>query len=151
MNFKGVIKVTLLADFGSCLVMFLSYLIVRPDRAYFALFYSFGNILIPAFIAVLLFRLLYKKLTLSNPFRTILFQVFSLTIIFLVVIFIWAAADVLLFGQLHHDHWNITKEFNLEFKPWLPISRIINCFFFIGAIFKIVDKMFSQTKVRIKH
>lgn len=140
-----IIKLTLLADLASCLVMFFSYLIINPDQAFLALFYSFGNILIPTFIGVLIFRLLRRRIILSNPFRTIAFQTFILALIFLAGVFIWATVDVLLFGNLHREHWNITKEFNSEFKFWLP--ALFSLAFFIPFI----DYRISRTDIKLEN
>ena len=142
---KRIIKLTLLADLASCLVMFLSYLVIKPNKAILALFYSFGNIFIPTFIGVLIFRLLRKKMILSDPFRTIAFQTFVLTLIFLAGIFIWATVDVLLFGNLHSGHWNIAKEFNSEFKFWLP--ALFSLAFFIPFI----DYRMGRTDIELEN
>lgn len=125
-----IIKLTLLADLVSCFIMFFSYLLFDPEHAFLALIYTFGNILIPTLIAVIIYRLLRKKTTLSNSFRTIAFQICILIIIYLIGIFIWAVADIMLFGHLTHN--NITKEFNSEFKPWLP--ALFSLAFFIPLI-----------------
>lgn len=129
---KNIIKLTVLVDLASCLVMFFSTLITKPNHAFGALFFSFGNLLVPTFIGVLIFRFVRKWLIVSNPFRTVLFQTVILTFIFLIGIFIWAVADVLLYGNLHQDNWNITKEFNSEFKFWLP--ALFSLAFFIPFI-----------------
>ncbi|ASS49479.1 MAG: hypothetical protein A3D31_02825 [Candidatus Fluviicola riflensis] len=142
-----LIKLTLLADLASCLVMFFSYLLINPKFAFLALFYSFGNILIPTFIAVLVFQLLRKKINLSNSFRTIALQTFILTVILFLGIFIWATIDVLLFGHLHREHWNITKEFNSEFKPWLP--ALFSLAFFIPLIDRRISR--NDTKLEDKY
>ncbi len=126
-----IIKLTLLADLVSCFIMFFSYLLFdHPSHAFLALIYTFGNIFIPTFIAVIIYRQLRQKTTLSNSFRTIVFQICILIIIFLIGIFIWAGVNIMLFEHLTHN--NITKEFNSEFKPWLP--ALFSLAFFIPLI-----------------
>jgi|GEM_PF-6045107 len=136
---KHIIKLTVFADLASCLVMFFSTLITKPNHAFGALFFSFGNILVPTFIGVIIFRLIRKWFIVSTSFRTILFQTVILTFIFLIGIFVWAKADVILYGNLHQDNWNITKEFNSEFKFWLP--ALFSLAFFIPLI----DNRISRT------
>lgn len=91
---KQIIKLTLLSDLAACLVMFLYYLLVDQYLAFLVLFFSFGNLFVPTLIGVPVFRLIRKKLILSNPFRTVAFQTCVLTIIFLIGILIWVKADV---------------------------------------------------------
>ncbi len=136
---KHIIKLTVFADLASCLVMFFSTLITKPNHAFLALFFSFGNILVPTFIGVIIFRLIRKWFIVSTFFRTILFQTVILTFIFLIGIFVWAKVDVILYGNLHQDNWNITKEFNSEFKFWLP--ALFSLAFFIPLI----DNRISRT------
>jgi len=117
---KQIIKLTLLSDLAASMVMFIYYLMFDQHLAFLVLFFSFGNLFVPTLIGVLVFRLLRKKLILSNSFLTVAFQTCVLTIIFLIGILVWANADVLLYGSLRDEHWNLTKEFNSEFKIWLP-------------------------------
>ncbi|MCW3085854.1 MAG: hypothetical protein JWP12_3220 [Bacteroidetes bacterium] len=140
-----LIKLTLLADLVSCFIMFFSYLLFDPGHAFLALIYTFGNILIPTFIAVIIYRLLKQKTTLSNSFRTIAFQICMLIIIYLIGIFIWMAGEIMLFGHLTHH--NITKEFNSEFKPWLP--ALFSLAFFIPFIDNKISK--NESKPENKH
>lgn len=115
-----IIKLPFLADLAACMVMFIYYLMVDQHLAYLVLFFSFGNLFVPTLIGVLVFRLLRKKLILSNSFLTVAFQTFVLTCIYLIGILIWVKADVLLYGSLRDEQWDLAKEFNSEFKIWLP-------------------------------
>lgn len=135
-----LIKLTLLADVVNCLVMFLFYLLIDPDFALMALFYSFGLLLFPTFIAVLIFRFLRTRTILSGWFRTIGFQVLTLSVVFLMGIFIWASTDVLLFGHLHRGSWTIISEFNSEFKAWLP------ALFSLALFIPIIDRRISRNE-----
>ncbi len=129
---EKIIKLTLLAYLTSCLVMFLTYLIINPQDAILFLFFSFGNILIPTLISVIIFRLIIKRVQLSSSPKTIVFQIFIMTLFNSIGILIWAAIDVKLFGELYREEWNIIKEFNAEFKPWLP--ALFSLAFFIPII-----------------
>ena len=129
---EKIIKLTLLAYLTSCLGMFLTYLIINPQNAILFLFFSFGNILIPTLISVIIFRLIIKKIQLSSSPKTIVFQIFIMTLFNSIGILIWAAINVKLFGELYREEWNIIKEFNEEFKPWLPV--LFSLAFFIPII-----------------
>lgn len=140
-----LIKLTFLANLTSCLVMFFYYLMVDQHLAFLVLFFSFGNLFVPTLIGVLGFRLIRKKLIRSNPFRTIAFQTCVMSIIFLIGILIWAKLDVLLFGTLRNEHWNVEKEFNSEFKIWLP--ALFSLSFFIPYL----DHRFSKADRMIEN
>lgn len=139
------IMLTFLADLAACMVMFFYYLMVDQHLAFLVLFFSFGNLFVPTLIGVLVFRLIRKKLMRSNPFRTIAFQTCVLIIIFLIGILIWAKVDVLLYGTLHDENWNVAKEFNSEFKIWLP--ALFSLAFFIPYL----DHRFSKADRMIEN
>ncbi|HYV90307.1 MAG TPA: hypothetical protein VE978_00925 [Chitinophagales bacterium] len=90
---------------------------IDPDMAFLALFLAFGNLLIPAFIAVLIFKLLKKKMTLMNT-TSIFFKAAILSVIFFIGICLWAVIDVLSYTSPSLE--NLLKDFHAEFLGWLP-------------------------------
>lgn len=116
-----IIKLTLLTDLGSCILMLI--IITTGESFVVGLYVSihfFGYFLIPTIIAVLLFLLLRKKTTLKTPLKTILLQACILIPLFILGLYIWATIDILSLPYEKLTWENIQQDFNSDFSVFLP-------------------------------
>jgi len=117
-----IIKLTLLTDLGSCILM----LIFTTGESFVVGLYVsilfFGYFLIPTIIAVRLFLLLRKKTTLKTPLKTILLQACILIPLFILGLYIWSTIDILSMPYEKLTWENIQQDFNSDFSVFLPIT-----------------------------
>ena len=109
-----IIKLTLLADICSCFVIFIYLTIVDSFGAgVYAGILTFGNILLPTLVAVIIFTLVNRRTKIANPLQTIVLQSIILFLIFIFGLFVWATVNAYLFETLTWK--NIEKYFNSQF------------------------------------
>ena len=129
-----IIKLTLLADIFSCFMMFIYLTIVDSfGMGLYAGILTFGNILIPTLGAVIIFTLINRRTTISNPIQTIVLQSIILCLVFIFGLFVWATIDVYLFDTLTWE--NIENDYKSQFAGFLPVvfteALLIPSFYFL--------------------
>jgi hypothetical protein len=118
---KRIITLTLLSDIGVGLAMLIFFSITDSwGIGLYAGILTFGNILIPTLIAVLIFQLVKKTTNFDNPLLTISTQTMLLAGLFVFGLFIWATAEAILFTTLTWE--NIIDDYNSQFSGFLPVA-----------------------------
>lgn len=121
---RQIILPTLITAFVSSVTFSIIYLI-KGDFVYSPLYVgilTFGNILIPTLIAIILFRLLYNKTKLHNNLATKAFQAIVLSLIFVAGLYTLAILDILFLDIGELTLVNINNDFNSQFVGFLPIA-----------------------------
>ena len=115
-----IIKLTLLADISSCFVMFIFLTFVDSfGMGLYAGILTFGNILLPTLLAVIIFTLINRKTKVANPLLTISLQSTILFFIFILGLFVWATVDAYLFETLTWK--DIKSDYKSQFAGFLPV------------------------------
>lgn len=115
-----VIKLTLLTDISSCLIMLIVFTLSdNIGTGLYAGILTFGNILLPTLGAVLIYKLIKDKTTSKNEIGTIILQATLLTGIFTFGLYFWAAGEAYLFKTLTWT--DISMVYDLEFSGFLPV------------------------------
>jgi hypothetical protein len=115
-----IIKITLLADLASCIVV----LVIVTIRESLGLglyvgFYTFWNVLIPTLVAVLIYEFVKRRTILKFDVLTILFQTIILTMLFTAGLFVWAGAEAAIFKTFN---WTNTESvFDTEFSGFMTV------------------------------
>jgi len=134
---KQIIKLTLLADFSSSIIILILY--TFTDNFGIGLYFSistFCNILFPTLFAVLVYKFLKRKTTLGNVIGTIFLQTTLFTGIYILGLYFWSAAEALFFRNLT---WTDTKAvFDSEFSGFIPIV------FTVAILIPLLDIMTNQ-------
>jgi hypothetical protein len=125
-SFINVLKITIVTDILSCIVIFLKVVLIDKDVVFalYGSFLSLGNIFFPTMIGAIIYLFIKYKVKLRNKIQTILLQVFVLCLIFVSALFIWAMIDTLLrFGEDNKfTVENILRDYNSEFSGYLFVA-----------------------------
>jgi ATP/ADP translocase len=117
---KRIITLTLMSDIGGCLAMLLFFTITDNwGIGLYAGVMTFGNILLPTLIAVLIYQIVKNKTKFDNHFLTITIQTILLAGLFIFGLFLWASADAIAFTTLTWN--NVIDDYNAQFSGFLPV------------------------------
>ncbi|EMR01172.1 hypothetical protein [Cesiribacter andamanensis] len=117
---EQLIRLTLLAAIGGCFAMFI-FVSATEGLAMGVLagLMSFGNIILPTLLAVVLHRLLTAKIGLQNDIGTVLLQGIALYVLMMVAIISWAVGEAAIFYTLT---WTESKAvYGKEFAGFQPV------------------------------
>jgi hypothetical protein len=136
---RRIILTTLLASLFGCCAMGILFLFKSPEDAIYVVVLSFGNILIPTLLGVIVFQLIKNKITFTNQAKTIALRILVLVLIFALALIIWALADVI-FSAFTLE--NVIADFNSQFLGFTPIALVLAII--IPAIDLLIDKKIKK-------
>jgi hypothetical protein len=142
---KRLLLTILFADLAGCLttgimLFFSDDLSMLP----FVLIMTFGNILIPTILAVLIYQIV-KQVYYVNLYRTLILHSGTMILISIVAIIIWIILDVIYsFGIKDLTFIHIKDDFTTQFLGFIP--AIISVALTIPLIENFLTKKLSTTK-----
>lgn len=136
---EKIIKLTILTVIGGCIVMFIYRSVIDTiAMGLYAGIFTIGNILFPSFGGVLIYKLIKGKTSFKNVITTIILQAILLSGLFMLGLYIWAAAEAGIYKELT---WKETKAvFHSEFSAFIPVV------FSEGILIPILDKILTRHK-----
>lgn len=118
-----ILQLTLMADLTACVCLFI-YFSIGESLSYglYVAAFSFGNILIPTFLAVLIYKIINRFFKSKNPSSYFLLIFFLLLIAYFGGLYCWAIIETSSFDNFSWDA--INDDFKEEFLGYLPIAFI---------------------------
>ena len=140
---KRIILTTLaLTLLGSLLAGFFAMFTEGSLQAFlYVAILTFGNILIPTFIGVLIFQVVKKKVVFSNWIKTTVVQILVMESVMLLGLFLWALSDVLTSSD-QFTLENVKEDFYSQFLGFALVGV------FMAIAIPFVDHYLAKTTVR---
>jgi hypothetical protein len=116
---KRIFLTTLFATLLGCFIVGMLFLFESPRMALYGAIMTFGNIIIPTLVGVLLFQVVRKKIKFVNETKTLILRMLILFLVFILALIIWAIGDIALSGLTIK---NIVDDFSSEFAGFIIIA-----------------------------
>lgn len=132
-----IITLTILSDIGGCIAMLVYYALSHSlEKGIILGIFTFGNVLFPTLITVLMFQLIKGRTTFPNHLITTFVRIALLLFLIFVGLFLWATAEAVLFTTLTWK--NIIDDLNSQFFPFLPVA------FAIAFLIPLIDQRLTK-------
>jgi hypothetical protein len=116
---KRILLTTLFATLLGCLIAGVLFLFESSGMALYGAILTFGNIIIPTLLGVLIFQIVKSKINFANETKTLVLRMLVLIVMFILALVIWAIGDVA-FSDLTLQ--NIKEDFNSQFSGFSIIA-----------------------------
>jgi hypothetical protein len=136
-----VLLSTLLLDIFSCIVTGLFALFNESSFQAFlyVAFLTFGSILIPTFLGVLIFQFVKKKINFPDKTQTFVVQILVMLLLMFIGLLLWALFDVIVWSDTLTLE-NVTHDFHSQFSGFV-IGGI-----FMAIALPFIDSLLTKKK-----